>query len=274
MSHRIRRIFARIAVLAALGMLASMFAMDPAPADEASSARRLRLRSEGGGPGRPGPRDRVRGSAAHRPSRREGPGHHAAGRDRSDRVRRLHPVGHAGPPPGRDGPGRLPREGRRPRPGHARAAARHRHAAGRLPRHQPLLRAPHGSGTGTPSPSASASPSGPGGEVQDCEDFDPETGPTCGVTLPVWNGHGYARAVDAPFGEDIVAEAVARCTGTDVEFMTGAAFSPITGGAQADPSQPNQPIDIGLGPARRRPSGRPTGIPQRTRPPTGATRCT
>jgi hypothetical protein len=94
----------------------------------------------------------------------------------------------------------------------------------------------------TPSPTASSS--GSGGEAQNCEDFDPEAGATCGVTLPLWNGRGYAKAVEAPFGSEIEAEAVARCTGSEVEFMTGAAFSPISGGVQPDPAQPNQPIDI------------------------------
>ena len=245
-SMKVRRISARIAVLAALGMLASMFAMDPAPADEASSARGYAYGVKEAAQDIPAPETesevppltarhdekvlvttplgeiaRIESDACIQSGT---PARLQAEMDRAAYLAK-------GGDPGQDTP-EPQRTTVTPPAGY--------------PDTNRCFVLPTGSGTGTPSPSASASPSGPGGEVQDCEEFDPETGPTCGVTLPVWNGHGYARAVDAPFGEEIVAEAVARCTGTDIEFMTGAAFSPIyrwrAGGPRAaEPADRHRP---------------------------------
>ena len=234
------RVFTRIAVLAALGMLASMFAMTPAPADEATSAEGYAFGVQEGAQDIPAPETR---SAVPPLTARH-----------DEAVLVTTPLGEIA---------RIESDACIQSGTPARLQAEMDRAAYLAKGGDPAVETPaparatvsppagypgtnrcfvNPTGQATPSPTST-----PGGEVQNCEDFDPTVGATCGVTLPIWNGHGYVRALDAPFGDEIVAEAVARCTGTEVEFMTGAAFSPIAGGAQADPSQPNQPIDLSLG---------------------------
>ena len=82
-----------------------------------------------------------------------------------------------------------------------------------------------------------------------CADFDPETHKTCITTKPLWNGRGYAKALDTlGIIEEVQAEAVARCDANGaIEFATGAAYT-LAGDFQGDPRQPNQNLNpLGLG---------------------------
>jgi hypothetical protein len=83
-----------------------------------------------------------------------------------------------------------------------------------------------------------------------CADFDPATHQTCITNKPLWNGRGYAKALDLMGSiEEVQAEAVARCDANGVtEFATGAAYT-LAGDLQGDASQPNQnlnPLALGL----------------------------
>lgn len=91
----------------------------------------------------------------------------------------------------------------------------------------------------------------PAGEDNpECADFDPATHKTCITTKPLWNGRGYAKALDlAGSIEEVQAEAVARCDENgNLELGTGAAYT-LAGELQGDPRQPNQnlnPLALGL----------------------------
>jgi hypothetical protein len=63
-----------------------------------------------------------------------------------------------------------------------------------------------------------------------CADFDPATHQTCITNKPLWNGRGYAEALDlAGSLEEIQAEAVARCDATGAtKFAARHTRSPAT----------------------------------------------
>lgn len=102
--------------------------------------------------------------------------------------------------------------------------------------------------TPTSTPTAAPSPSPTQAPPPNCEDVvtDPEDedfSPVCFATTPLWNGHGYARAADTFLGEDIEAEAVARCTPDGkLRVATGAAFG-LTGVLASSTQRPNQRLD-------------------------------
>lgn len=98
--------------------------------------------------------------------------------------------------------------------------------------------------TEQPSPDPTASPT----EAPLCEEVvtdpeDPEFSPTCLATFPLWNSHGYAMATDV-LGEDVQAEAVARCTADgELEVATGADYG-LLGTLASSTDEPNQHLSI------------------------------
>lgn len=114
---------------------------------------------------------------------------------------------------------------------------------------RPVFGAASPGATESPAPPPSPSPGVTPEPPPFCEDFEPPEEPgqptTCLATLPLWHGRGYARAVDHLLGEEATGEALARCTPEGVlEVATGARFEGLLSFVNADPSMPNQQLDL------------------------------
>lgn len=88
---------------------------------------------------------------------------------------------------------------------------------------RPVFGAPQSPGA-TAQPTAA--PTGTPPPPPNCEEFEPPEAAgdptTCLATLPLWHGRGYARPLDTLLGEEVIAEAVARCTPEgQLEVQTG-----------------------------------------------------
>ena|GEM_PF-6261682 len=100
--------------------------------------------------------------------------------------------------------------------------------------------------TGGPTPTPTGSPTPP----PTCEAVvtNPNAAnfsPVCRAKAPLYNAHGYARAVNASGFEEVEAEAVARCTEDGkLRVATGADYD-LTG-VQRVPARPNQPLSVAI----------------------------
>lgn len=100
--------------------------------------------------------------------------------------------------------------------------------------------------TGTPTPAPTATPGSP----PLCENVqtDPNKAgfsPVCLATSPLWNGRGYAEALDVlGVFEEVEGEAVARCNSNrELIVSSGADYDLTEVTGPASPDRPNQPLD-------------------------------
>ncbi|MFN2594114.1 MAG: hypothetical protein ABR579_04410, partial [Actinomycetota bacterium] len=106
---------------------------------------------------------------------------------------------------------------------------------------------------GYPTSDRCLTPAGTSASASTPTCVDIETGaadpaPKCVTNTPLWNARGYAKAFDIGMGSahEAESEAVGRCVGNNPQYET-AARGDFSGSAVPDSTQPNQPIDLGIG---------------------------